>query len=90
MFVALAMKHVLITGMKIRRKSMAKKYECFDCGKIFQKAWERMLHESTVHLGEPVVRPVACICAGDIDIRNGTCPSCGYVMSAGWVTPSKK
>ncbi len=70
---------------------MAKKYECFDCGKIFVKQWERMLHESNVHQGEPVIRPVACTrCASDIDIRNGSCTTCGYVLSAGWVTPIKQ
>jgi len=69
---------------------MAKKYKCFDCGKIFLKQWERMLHESNLHAGEPTVRPIACMsCASDIDIRNGSCLTCGYIHSAGWVTPSK-
>jgi hypothetical protein len=63
---------------------MAKKYECFDCGKQFEKQYQWMLHHD-FHRGEPVVRATACIrCVADVDVRSGVCHKCGVVQSSGW------
>lgn len=69
---------------------MAKVYSCDDCGKTFDKPYKRMLH-ADFHLGEPVVRPIACSrCAQDVDVRNGYCLECGYQMTEGWYLPHNK
>lgn len=64
---------------------MAKKtYTCFNCGKVFARSYELMLHYD-FHRGEPVVREAGCVCAQDYDVRCGFCLNCGYIHSTGWI-----
>ena len=65
---------------------MAKKnYKCFHCGKDFNEQYKLLLHYD-FHLGEPIVRPVACKdCLGEVDVRSGCCADCKRVYFPGWV-----
>jgi len=59
------------------------KYECYNCGKKFEKQYQLLLHYD-FHKGEPTVRPTGCVCAGTWDVRAGKCLECGRVYTQGW------
>jgi DNA-directed RNA polymerase subunit N (RpoN/RPB10) len=61
-----------------------KNYKCFNCGKLFEKQYQMLLHYD-FHKGETVVREAGCVCGAGYDVRCGKCLECGAVYSAGWV-----